>query len=257
MRRLALIAALMAPLPAAAQGMEPPPPTLSWEQVASTPHLHFAAIPHGAASIVLAWGGIGAGDAGRFAAALAAAGAIYEVQFFSPGGLLDEGLQMGYTVRARQLATRVPQGARCASACNFAFMGGVVRSIDEGARFEVHMFETGDAVAREIMRDVVAPPRGVAEFNSRYPDAQLDPAALPALLAQRGMTEAAFLREQAISEDIKQIQQNAAATAAKIGQFLLRMQLSLDFLTTFASIPNDTPRTLTREELRRFNVVNG
>jgi hypothetical protein len=137
-----------------------------------------------------------------------------------------------------------------------AFMGGVVRSIDQGARFEVHMFATGEEVTREVRRDVDDPPRSIAAFNDRFPDAQLDPAGVEEYVTQHNTSLAAFLRDQAVSEDIKSIQQNAAATSAKIGQFLLRMQLSLDFLTAFASIPNDFPRPLSAAELRRFNVVN-
>ncbi|MDA8249255.1 MAG: hypothetical protein M0Z28_08750 [Rhodospirillales bacterium] len=258
LRALALAGALGgAAVPhARAQALEAPPSALTWAEVATTPHMHFAAVPHGAARIVLAWGGIGQGDAARFAEALRQAGPIDEVQFFSPGGLLDEGLQMGYTMRARGLAARVPRGARCASACNFAFMGGVIRSIDPGAQFEVHMFANGVALADEVARDVRSPPTDIAAFNNRFPDTQLDPAAVQAVLAQRRESLGAFLRERTISEEIKLIQQYSAKTAAKIGQFLLRMQLSLDFLTEFADIPNDTPRPLTPEQLRRFNVVN-
>ena len=253
---VALLGAVAATDAARAQGLEAPPASLTWAQVATTPHLHFAAIPHGHGRIVLAWGGIGQGDAARFAEALRQAGPIDEVQFFSPGGLLDEGLQMGYTMRARGLAARVPRGARCASACNFAFMGGVIRSIDPGAQFEVHMFANGVALADEVARDVRSPPTDIAAFNNRFPDTQLDPAAVQAVLAQRRESLGAFLRERTISEEIKLIQQYSAKTAAKIAQFLLRMQLSLDFLTEFADIPNDTPRPLTPTELRRFNVVN-
>ncbi len=255
-RRASALLLLLWPLGAAAQGLEAVPPDLTWGKVAATPHLHFAALPRGRAVSVLVWGGIGSGDAARFAAALNGAGAIDDVEVFSPGGVLDEGLNMGYEVRRRGLATRIPAGARCVSACNFAFMGGVVRSIDAGARFEVHMFATGDEVGREIRHDVDDPPRSIADFNNRFPDNQLDPAGVRDYLAQHGTALGTFLRDQAIGEDIKQIQQSAAEVSAKIGQFLLRMQLSLDFLTTFASIPNDFPRPLSAAELRRFNVVN-
>ena len=254
---LLLLGAGAALAPARAQVLEAPPRSLTWAQVASTPHMHFAAIPHGQGRIVLAWGGIGQGDAARFAEALREAVPIDEVQFFSPGGLLDEGLQMGYAMRARGLAARVPRGARCASACNFAFMGGVIRTVDPGAKFEVHMFANGPALARQVAQDVRNPPADIAAFNSRFPDTQLDPAAVQRYLQQHQEPLGAFLRDQTVTEEIKLIQQYSAKTAAKIGQFLLRMQLSLDFLTEFANIPNDTPRALTPAELRRFNVVNG
>ena len=256
LRAAVLAGALLLPAAAGAQTLEAPPQSLRWADVVAAKHMHFAAIPHGAARIVLAWGGIGQGDAARFNAALAAATPIEEVQFFSQGGLLDEGLRMGTIMRERGLAARVPRGARCASACNFAFMGGVLRRVDEGASFDVHMFASGGALAREVARDVRDPPASIADFNARFPDTRLDPAGVQSYLAQHEQPFAAFLRDQAVAEDIKLIQQSSAQIAAKIGQFLLRMQLSLDFLTEFAAIPNDTPRPLTRAELRRFNVVN-
>ncbi len=253
----ALAGLLLAPLAAAAQGLEAPPQQLTWPEVAASPHMHFAAIRRPDGVALLAWGGIGAGDADRLAGALDRAGPLLDVEFFSPGGLLDEGLHMGYLLRQRGLATHLAAGTICASACNFAFMGGVIRSIDPGARFEVHMFEAGNALARAVAANAQNPPQSIGDYNSRYPDAPLDPAQVQATLNRRGIPLSQLLLEQALGEDIKSIQQNAAQTAAKIGQFLLRMQLSLDFLTGFAAIPNDAPRALTPAELRRYNVVNG
>src|SRR5882757_4197349 len=47
---------------------------------------------------LLAWGGIDVGDSTRFLEAMKAAKPIEEVWLFSPGGSLDEGLEMGRLV---------------------------------------------------------------------------------------------------------------------------------------------------------------
>ena len=61
--------------------------------------------------------------------------------------------------RARSSAThgptRTPKGWACFSACNFIFMGGVIRYVDQGGIFAVHMFtHLGDkeAVRSELLK---------------------------------------------------------------------------------------------------------
>ena len=48
-------------------------------------------------------------------------------------------------MRENNMTTRIPAGWACFSACNFMFMGGGVRYVDQGGLFIVHMFtHTGD-----------------------------------------------------------------------------------------------------------------
>ena len=57
------------------------------------------------------------------------------------------------------MATRIPDGWTCFSACNFVFMGGDRRFVDPGGVFMVHMFtHTGD---RETIQ--IAAEEGTAE----------------------------------------------------------------------------------------------
>lgn len=116
--------------------------------------LHFTAIAHGRRHVLFAWGHIDEGDSERFRAAIEQAKPIEEVLFFSGGGVLEEGLQIGRIIRAEKLTTHIARGMQCISACNFMFMGGVVRSIDPGGVFGVHMF-ANEAAPTLIILDLL------------------------------------------------------------------------------------------------------
>ncbi|HET6605157.1 MAG TPA: hypothetical protein VFG62_00725 [Rhodopila sp.] len=298
---LALLALLLARPEAYAQRdaiFEPLPKNLDWKAVVQANNLHFTLVPHGKTNIVFVWGGISPGDALRFSAALAAARPIDEIQFYSSGGNLLESLKIGAAIHHGRFSTRVPDGARCVSACNFMFMGGVVRSIDPTGSFEVHMFS--DDWTDRLRSELVRPPHSVTEYNKRHPNAAIDPTEVDDKIAaanartgtpqapsdsagqpmdgsvpvatavapvstttdgsrpatRRDVTLDDLLINYAIDDDVKGIQQGSAQIAAVIARYLVEMQLSLDFLTTFAAIPNAAPRPLTHAELIKFNVIN-
>ena len=56
-----------------------------------------------------------------------------EIWLRSPGGNARIGNQAGRLIRDNSLPTRIPAGWACFSACNFLFMGGVVRFVDRAA----------------------------------------------------------------------------------------------------------------------------
>ena len=83
------------------------------------------------------------------------------IRFNSPGGNLAEGIRLGEELRRRGFATEVGSHephpdftdipyweftrrtpGECASACAYAFMGGVERRIEEGSLIGVHQFYT-------------------------------------------------------------------------------------------------------------------
>ncbi|MET4481609.1 hypothetical protein [Bradyrhizobium sp. F1.13.3] len=89
------------------------------------------------------------------------------VRLNSPGGSLQAGIRLGELFRARGIATEVgsdrvdPEGRPdfggraslrtpgvCASACAYAFFGGVERVLDEGAKLGVHRFYSKNALAQ-------------------------------------------------------------------------------------------------------------
>jgi len=61
----------------------------------------------------------------------------------SPGGATMAGMKLGLLIRRAQLATHV-QSADCASACAYAYLGGVIRTVGRRARLGVHQFRATD-----------------------------------------------------------------------------------------------------------------
>lgn len=87
-----------------------------------------------------------------------------EVLLVSGGGNLDEGVKVGEVLRRYGAAVRVPSGQRCVSACTVAFLGGVIRTVDADASYEVHAYSG----VREALDD---------EERARivsYPDRELE-----------------------------------------------------------------------------------
>jgi len=60
------------------------------------------------------------------------------VRFQSRGGSLVTGIQIGEMIRLKDFQTVVPAGARCASACALAWLGGIHRFMGPGARIGLH-----------------------------------------------------------------------------------------------------------------------
>ncbi|HTU56144.1 MAG TPA: hypothetical protein VMF62_19425 [Acetobacteraceae bacterium] len=254
--------------------------------------LNFSVVKTSQGKAFFAWGGIASGDTQNFAQALDQAGPVQEVILCSPGGDLDEGLNIGYLVREKKLATRLPSWTYCASACNFIFMGGVIRTVEPGAQFLVHMFANEGGALEQIQEDEEADwtpfgyaqrfPEAIPNYDSDFnnglntyldshskqiqstynqyrkdnnqPSLTLqDFEALPAV---KSAIQDAVLRQMALVQDIKELQQGDAQIAAKIAEFLVKMELSLHFLTAFANTPNDAPHTMTPAELAEYNITN-
>lgn len=106
--------------------------------------------------VYLGTGEIVAGDAERLMEIYAGPGggdraldrpsrdAFPEVWLDSPGGDPFEGFRIGEVIRELQLATVVPEGAYCASACTMAFLGGVERRIE--GPYLIHAASPGEGV---------------------------------------------------------------------------------------------------------------
>jgi hypothetical protein len=151
---------------------------------------------------------------------------IEEVWVRSRGGDAHAGNEAGKVIRAiGGMATRIPAGWTCFSACNFVFMGGDRRLIDPGGVFMVHMFtHTGDR-------------------ESIY------------LAAEEGTAETVRL--------IAEIEQSSALLATEDNDFLIRMGVSRTLLTEVmykqqAVGTEENPSTrycLSQDEVRKYNVV--
>ena len=60
-----------------------------------------------------------------------------EIWLRSPGGNERIAKQAGILLRQNGIETRIPAGWACHGACNYVFMGGISRSVDEGGFFIV------------------------------------------------------------------------------------------------------------------------
>ncbi|MEO1328590.1 MAG: hypothetical protein AAFW46_02925 [Pseudomonadota bacterium] len=168
------------------------------------------------APVLLLEGRIERGDADRVDARLAQGGFL-EVWFDSPGGAVEDGYRIGHALRSRRLAARVPRGAACASACVDAFLGGVIRFVDDGAAVIVH-------------------PASISKSG-------------------RGLMER-LVREGETERAIQLFEQNATVEAATWARYLTLMGVSLDLVRFAAKVPHACGILLRREELVYFNIVN-
>lgn len=152
---------------------------------------------------------------------------IDEIWLRSPGGDARAGSQAGFVIRESGIPTRIPSGWTCFSACNFMFMGGVGRFVDQGGVFMVHMFtHVGDGSAtRQAAR-------------------------------QGGERTVGLIGE---------IEQASALLATEDNDFLIRMGISRDLLTDVMyqvrAVPSggnsETRRCLTQDEIDRYGVKAG
>jgi hypothetical protein len=148
-----------------------------------------------------------------------------EIWLRSPGGNAEVGNQAGRLIRQNNLATRIPAGWACFSACNFLFMGGIERHVDQGGLFIVHMFTfTGD---REAIRGEIS------------------------------------VNEARATQLINGIEQGSAMLASEDNVFLLGMGVRPSLLTeVMYRVPvsagpqsREVRRCLTQEQVRHYNVA--
>lgn len=95
---------------------------------------------------LLAEGTIDPGAAERFEREIAERGEyVATVSLDSPGGAVEDALRISRLIRQNGYATRVAEGALCASSCPLVMAGGVERHAEEGAVVGIHqVYGTGD-----------------------------------------------------------------------------------------------------------------
>jgi hypothetical protein len=151
---------------------------------------------------------------------------VQEIWLRSPGGNARSGNEAGKIIRAAMIPTRIPAGWACFSSCNFVFMGGAIRYVDDGGIFAVHMFthlSDKEAVREEVKRDA---------------DSAVDL--------------------------ISDVEQDSALLATEDNDFLIRMGVSRKLLTDVMyqqkaisdGADKSTRRCLTPEETVKYNVSN-
>ena len=171
-------------------------------------------------------GRLEAGDEARVAKALDAANGVREVWLNSDGGSLETGIRIGEILRRHNMATRVRSRDVCASACVYAFLGGIIRTVEKGGKIGIHMAS--------------------GAFNAAYMDA------LRKILNDRSIHD--------IDDRIRLIllvsEQYAAVAARRQARFLAEMGVSLRLLDPVFDTPHIDVYWLNAGEMRDFNVVN-
>lgn len=90
-------------------------------------------------TLLLLHGPIASGDAGRLLAFLDTMTSRPDViALNSPGGVVDEALEIGRALRDREINTAVLEGMICVSACPYMLAGGVSRFVSEGSAVGLH-----------------------------------------------------------------------------------------------------------------------
>lgn len=94
----------------------------------------------GGTPVLWLYGSIGEGSAENVARGIRQSARYREVWLNSPGGLVDEGFDIGRELRRMKVTVRVPShpDVVCASSCTNLSLGGVFRIVEEGARFYAH-----------------------------------------------------------------------------------------------------------------------
>lgn len=212
---------------AAAEPMDPDNPScpkhLNWS---TYPEMKFTLATVNGVRVLKAEGQIDQDVALRLQDALKANDPVQEIWLRSPGGNARAGNAAGKIIRASMIPTRIPAGWACFSACNFMFMGGAIRYVDQDGLFVVHMFtHLGD-------KDAVR-----SELN-------------------KGTDEAIGL--------IGDVEQDSALLASEDNDFLIRMGVSRKLLTDVMyqqkavaeGGDKSTRRCLTSAEAIKYNVAN-
>ena len=176
--------------------------------------------------VLRAEGVIDSDVAARLDAALKENGRVDEIWLRSPGGDARAGNEAGKLIRKLGVPTRIPSSWACFSACNFMFMGGPIRYVDDGGLFVVHMFT--HVADKEALHEEVS----------------------------KGVDSAAQL--------IGDVEQDSAMLASEDNDFLIKMGVSRKLLTEVmykqkavaGEGDRSTRRCLTESETGRYNVAN-
>lgn len=176
----------------------------------------------GGQSILMVTGEFQRPDGDKFKRAAERAGRIDEVWFSSPGGNVMAALEIGRYLRKSGLATRVPSGASCASACTYAFIGGVFRAVDPKAKVGVHnsTVSGNDELLSMVTRTI----------------------------REKGAAGAYIV--------VNLVERMAASIAAEQARYLMEMTVSSELMRPITGTYSVDMYWLTPAELRRYNVIN-
>jgi hypothetical protein len=149
------------------------------------------------------------------------------VSFSSSGGNLVAGIEIGTSIRLRNFSTLVPNGARCASACALAWLGGTKRLMGPSAQVGFHSAsvppgasgppagDIGNALMGAYLNRIGLPDRAVIYITKAAPEAITWLSLADA--AQQGIDVALFTPAPAPSASTPQLQ-TAPPQVASVAQ---------------------------------------
>lgn len=153
---------------------------------------------------------------------------VEEIWFNSGGGSTVSGYAIGRAIRRSGLSVRLPAKSLCASACADAFMGGVARRVEEGARFGIHMGTVANDP--DLLRQVVA------------------------IIQKAAGDEGGG--QKAAKSILQQVEQWAAQEAASWAAYIIEMGGSLRLVALGTKTEAGGMNYLGRRQLIDLNVVN-
>ncbi len=131
----------------------------------------------GSGGVLQAEGSIAPGTAARFAAEIEARGEyVRTVSLNSPGGALDDAMEMARLVRGRGLSTEVTDGAICASSCPLLFAGGLTRTAGAKSAVGVHQFYAATEATTDPAQAMSDAQATTARISRHLAEMDVDPA---------------------------------------------------------------------------------
>lgn len=170
---------------------------------------------------ILLVGEIVEGDIDRLKSTLKRYGNL-RIDLNSGGGSLGEALQLGAFIRSKGLATHIPKGATCASACVTIFAGGLMRTAHPKSRIGIHMAS------------------GV--FNDPFIDA------MDNVIREYGVKATPYI--------VAMFEESAAKAMLQQVYFILESGVSLTLLQAITLVPHDEIYWLSRNDAISVNLIN-
>ena len=193
-------------------------------------------------TVLQASGAIERGESERLASAIVKAGVVDEVWLHSPGGVALEGPKMGRVIRKAGLLTRLRSGQACISSCSMAFLGGLLRVVEPGSHYGIHMMTASRNTDLMI---------GLMDEMGQL--SRLRKAALRRKIAPEEVNE---MMANAAGKYVRMLEQMAATVAADQARYLVEMSISVDFLTEEFAQSAQGVCYLGAAGLKKFNVAN-
>jgi len=203
---------------------------------------------------ILFIGEIEDGDERGFRAALRAH-EVDTVVLLSGGGLINEGLRIANIINDKRLATYIPGGTTCASACSFMFFAGNPK-VAHG-RLGVHQFYVEDDKKKVAIGKVQKSTQyTVADIIQNLTDFGTPASVFPKMFSTSGMYYFSETEKSAFSDSNKIIPETLNRINEVLSYFIKDIDNELDDVV-LDGMPQKTKSTLIQLELIRIGCMQG